>query len=116
MPGKQGLRTLNVVLSTGLHKDAVRDMDMCQHSGLDDCSLCIQGTVTNTPMLLRTRVEVRPGAMIDTDVAVINVQSIGGARYFFSLINEASVQVSASDMKSKVEAAELLKRQFSWIE
>lgn len=42
-------------------KDFVCDTSMRQHSVLVDCSRCIEGTVTNKHMPLKSHVEVRPG-------------------------------------------------------
>lgn len=94
-------------------KDAIQDMDMIQRSAMDDCSTCIQGTMTDTPMPSTTHEEVRPGEVIHTDVAAMNVPSIGGARYFVSFIDEVSGHVKALPMNSKGQASELLKRQVS---
>lgn len=54
--------------------------------------------------------------MIHTDFAVMNGPSIRGARYFVTFINEAYGNVRAFHMKSKSEAAQLLKCEVSWVE
>lgn len=54
--------------------------------------------------------------MIHTDVAVMNVSSIDGARYFATFIDEVSCQVSPFRIKSTCEAPELLKGQVTWVE
>lgn len=90
-------------------KDAVQDMDMCQRFVLDDCFPCIKGTMTNTPMPSRTHVEVRPGAVIHTDVAFMKGPSIAGARYFIISMDKESFHVGAFHMNLKDEAADLLK-------
>lgn len=97
-------------------KDVERDNSRRQRSGLDECSQCIEGAMTDTPMPSRTHVEVRPGAVIRTDVSVMNVPSIGRARYFVTSIDEVSSYVKVFHMKWKGEAAELLKCQFCWVE
>lgn len=96
-------------------KDVVRDMDIRQHSVLDDCSPCIEETMTKTPALLRTHVETIPGEVIDTDVAAMNVQFMGGARYFVTFIDEASGHVRTLHMKAEGKEAELLKCQISCV-
>lgn len=92
----------------------VQDMDMLQLSYLNDCSLCIKGAMKNRPMPLPAHVEVRPGAAIPTDVTVMNVLSIGGAKYFDTFIVEAPCHLRAFHVKWKGEAAELLKLQDCW--
>lgn len=57
-------------------KDIVRDTEMRRPSIMDDCSLCVRGTLVNTLVMSGTHVEVRPEEMINTDAAVINVRSI----------------------------------------
>lgn len=57
-----------------------------------------------------------PGAMIHTTIAVVNVPSIGRARYFATFINEECGHVGAFHMKLEGEETELLKRQANWIE
>lgn len=61
--------------------DVVWDMDMLQSSVLDDCFLGIEWTVTNTNMQSRTRVKYGHGAVVHTDLTVINVPSIKVPRY-----------------------------------
>lgn len=91
------------------YKDVVWDMDMGHRSVLEICFPCINRTMTNTPMPSRARTEVRPGAVIHTDVTFMNVLSIGPARYFVIFIHESSGTVSAFHMKSRGQAAERLK-------
>lgn len=72
--------------------------------------------MTSTSMPLKIHVESRPGAVIHNDVAVMNVPSRDGARYFVTLIDEASGHVRAFLSKPKAEAAELLEGQVCWVE
>lgn len=65
----------------------------------------------NIPTLLRTHVEVKPGAVIHGDLEVMHVSSISGAKYFVTCIDEASGHFRALDMKSEGEAAGMLKLQ-----
>lgn len=92
-------------------KDVVRYMDMRQLAVLDDCSLCIEQAMTNTPIPLKNYVQVRRRAAIHTPVVLLNVLSTIRAGYFVTLIDEASAHVEAFGMKSKGEAAALLERQ-----
>lgn len=96
-------------------KDIVPDMDMSQGSDLDDCSLCSKGTMTNRLMTSRTHVEVRRGAEIHTNVAVMSLPLIGGAKYYTTFINEASGHLRAFHMKAKGEADKLRKREVCWV-
>lgn len=97
-------------------KEVIRDMDMRQLSVLDDCSFCIEKTMNNTPMPSRTYVKARPGAVINNDVAVMNVPSIVGAGYFVTFIDKESGHVKAFHTKSKGETADLLKHHASGLE
>lgn len=63
-------------------------MAMKKHSIHADCSRCIQRTITNTLMNSHTLVETRPGAVLHTVLGEMNVPSIGGVRYFATLIDE----------------------------
>lgn len=92
-------------------KDVVQDRDRRQPSVPDDYSPCMEGSMTNTPMPFRTRVEIRHRAVINNDVAVKNVPSISGAGYFITFIDDASRHKSAIHIKSNGEAADVLKRQ-----
>lgn len=84
---------------------------MGQRSVLDAFSPCLEGTMINTPMPYWSHVKV----VIHTDVAFMNVPSIGGGRYFATFIDEAR-HGREFHMKSEDEAAERLKRQAGWIE
>lgn len=60
--------------------------------------------------------EVRPGAVIQTDVAVMNVLSTCGAIYFAILIYEASGNVRAFQVKFRGETDKLEERPVRWVE
>lgn len=92
-------------------KNGVRDMDMRQHSFLDDCFPGIDGSMTITPMPSKIHVKPSIGAVIHTNVMVMSVPSISGASYFVTLIDKSSRQVRAFHMKFKPKAAALLKCQ-----
>lgn len=64
--------------------------------------------MTNTPMPLRTHVEVGAKAVIHTDVAYMNVLSIGGTRHSIDFIDKVSGHMRTLNMKSKGKAAELV--------
>lgn len=76
------------------YKDAFRDMYMRPRSFLDDFSPFIKRTMTNTPVPLRTHVEVRPGGVLQTDAAVMNVRLIGRKWHYVALMDEAPVHDS----------------------
>lgn len=97
-------------------KDVVRDMDMGRPFALDDRFPCIEGTMTNTPMLSRIQVEARPVMLIQTNIRVTNVPFRGEARPLVTSMDEGTGYVSAFQMKSKSEPAKLLKRQVSCVE
>lgn len=63
----------------------------------------------------RTHVEVIPRVVIHTDIAVVNVLSIGAAWYVVSFTNGASDLVRALLKKLKGKPAELLKCHVSWV-
>lgn len=79
-------------------------------------SICVEGTMLNPAMKLRTTLEMQPGTVLPTDVAEMSVIIFGGARYFLNFIGEASGHVSIFDMKTIGKAAEFLKRQVKWPE
>lgn len=72
--------------------------------------------MTNKPTLSRTHVKIRPGAVIENDVASMNLLSIGGGIYYVTFVDEVYGHVRASHMMSKHEAAELPKRQVNCFE
>lgn len=83
--------------------DVFRDEYRCQRSVLDDCSLCIQKTVTNMAMLWTPYVEVGLEAVISVYVAVMNELSIGRGGYFVTGIDEASDHMRALHMRLKAK-------------
>lgn len=60
--------------------------------------------------------EARPGAVIHTDVSVMYVLSLGGAKYLMTFINEGPGHVRALHMKTEGRASELLRWQATWIQ
>lgn len=68
------------------YKGVVQGMNVRQHSVLRDCSLGIEGTVTNMLVMSRTYVEVRSGTLIHTDVTIMSWWSTSAANYFFLFI------------------------------
>lgn len=97
-------------------KDVVQNVNMRQFSVLNEGSPCKDGTMINKPMPLRTHVEARTGAVIQTNVAVRSVRSICGASYLDTFIDGASGHARDFRMKLNRGAAQLLKRQVCWIE
>lgn len=55
----------------------------------------------NTPGRSRKDLEVRPGVMIGTGVAVMNAPSTSAARYLITFMNEASAHLKSTFIKSK---------------
>lgn len=60
-------------------------------------------------MKSRTSLETRSDVGLHTYVAEMSVVPVGGSRYFVTFIDEVSGHVSAFHMKTKAEAATLLK-------
>lgn len=89
---------------------------MRQLSVLNNCSLGIKGTMTNIPTPLRTFLEVRPGVVIYTDVAAMDMPSISRARNIVTFIHRTSALMKDFHTKSESEAMELLKRQVFCVE
>lgn len=65
--------------------------------------------MTNTHIPSRTHVKNSPGAVIYTDIEVMDRPSIGRARYFVTVIDEVYGHVTAFRMTSRSKAAKLLK-------
>lgn len=96
--------------------NAVFGLDKVDLKPKKSCAPCIEETMPSTAMKSRTTLETRPSAVLHTDVAEISLISVGGSRYFVTLIDEASRHVSAFHKEIKAEAAEVLKRQVKWVE
>lgn len=94
-------------------KEGVQDMGMHQISTIDYCSLCIEGTMMKNSIQSRTFIEATSAAVIRSNITAMNSPLIRRASYFFTLIDEASGHARAFYMKSKGEAAELLKHRAS---
>lgn len=94
-----------------LGRGTIRDMDRTKRSLLADCSPCIQGRMRNKLMKMRNHVEKGPGAVVHTDMTVMNDLPLGRARHLVSFISEAFGYVSSVHIEPKGEAAEILKRQ-----
>lgn len=90
-------------------------MDTTKGLILAECSLCNQGTMKNTPITTRSHVETLHGAVLRTDMALMNNLSLGGATYFVTFIDEALGYVKAFHMKTKGEATKVLKHHVRWI-
>lgn len=72
--------------------------------------------MTNTPMRARTSISKVPGAVIHTNLAEINVRSLGGAKFFVTFIDEATNYFREMHLKRKGDAAYQLKRYVRWSE
>lgn len=97
-------------------KDTLWDMNMHQYSGLDDCPKCMKGTMMNPPIPSRTFVVSRPGAVIHTDVVIMNVPLTREAGVFLASVGEASGHLKFFRMNSTGKAAQLLKRRAGCVE
>lgn len=60
-------------------------------------------------------VEMRPKAVIHTDVTSMIDQSLGRARYSFTLLDESSGYVKALYLKAKGDITELVKCNVYWL-
>lgn len=72
--------------------------------------------MTNTQMKSRRHVEMRSGAVVHTDVAKMNKHQLGGAKKFVMFLDEVTRFIRAVLIKSKDEAAELVKEHVIWME
>ena len=95
---------------------AVRGIDLTEKALEDVCGPCMEGKMTNGPMPLRTELCKVPGEVIHTDVAHINVPSLGGAKYFVTFLDEASGHITARAIKRKNDASTELIKYVAWIE
>lgn len=74
---------------------AVHGLDITDLCSTNSCSPCVEGAMTNKPMGSPTRLETRPGAVLHTDVAEMDISSVGGGKYFITFIVEESGHVNA---------------------
>lgn len=110
------LLQLTILPSSGWQKKCCPGYERNHRPVLDDCSPCIDATMTNTIMPSRTSMEVRPGAVIYIIIIVMIVVLVDTARYFATSINEESGIMNAFDMSSNGQAAQLLKGQVCLVE
>lgn len=97
-----------------VQSNAVHSMDMPIPLASNNCSPSTEGKMTNTTIKYRTILETQPGPVGHTDLAGMNVTSVGGATYFETFIDEPSGHLGAHHMKTKREAADLLERHIRW--
>jgi len=95
---------------------AVRGIDLTEKAQGDVCGPCMEGKMVNPSVLSRTNLSKVPGASIHTDVAHLNVPSLGGAKYFVTFLDEATGHILARPIKRKNEAATELQKYVAWIE
>ena len=76
----------------------------------NECEPCIPGTMVYGPMKPKTYVTDAPGTIVHSDVAAMNVLSLGSAKYFVTFIDEASGPVRVMHLKSKGEAGYHLRK------
>lgn len=89
------MSTTQIVDGMNLHEKPVSDV----------CEPCREGKMTNATMKSRTNLSTTPGASIHTDVAHMNIQSLGGARYFVTFTDEMTGHISTVPIKQKNEAS-----------
>lgn len=92
-----------------------RDMDLSKPRISKHCSVSIQETMINTEMEYHRHVEMRSGSVIYSDVAEMNVRSLGGEKYFVTFIDEITGFVRDVLMKTSVTGAGLLNKHVMWI-
>lgn len=95
---------------------AVLSMKVAKVCSTNNYWAYVEATMKNMPMCSQTSLESRPATVWHTDVAELNVPSVGEAKYFVTFINEVSRYVNTSHIKAKSEAWKLLKRHVRWFE
>lgn len=111
MYGIQYLHTLTVTQFLDGGKGTFRNVDMAKRSTLADISRCILGIVMNTPIKTLSHGDTQLGAVVHTDVVMMNGLSLRCGWYFVTFIDEARVYGKTFHTKTKGEVAELLKHQ-----
>ncbi len=97
-------------------KGLVCGLDLNEKVTFPECETCVEATMTNGPMKSRTLVTSVSGTLIYTDVAEIYVMSLGSAKYFVVLIDEASLHVCAAQLKSEGDTAANFEKYVKWME
>lgn len=69
-------------------KNTVRHMEMKRRSVLNGCPFCVEGTMSDTPVSSKPHAKIRSGAVIQTDVAEMDVLLLAGARYLIKLVDD----------------------------
>ncbi len=98
------------------YKDLVHGLDLNKKVKLPECGPCVEAKITNGPMKSSTIVKSVSGTEIHTDVAEMNVMSLGSTKYFVFFIEEASGLVYAADLEPKDDAASQLVKYVKWVE
>lgn len=89
--------------------NAVRGMYLTIQLDTSNCSSYVEGTMRNTRIKSRKILENRPGAVVPTDVAELDVTSVGGARYSVMFSDEPSGNRVACHMKTNRKNSQIVK-------
>ena len=87
-----------------------------EHAPILDCEACIQAKQTRAPFQQKTGEDKQtiPGTLTHSDVwGPIDVESIGGSKYFITFIDDCTRRCTVEFMKHKSEAPEKLKQYVS---
>lgn len=107
--GKDALRKL-------VTTNAMRGLSHEEQEKDRNFSPCVEGNMPDTRKLSRSNPCNTPEAVIYTDVCSINIQSLGGSKYFINFVDDASGYQRAELIKKKSEAASCLLHLEKWIE
>ena len=97
-------------------KNMVRGLSLQVKKYGKECEACISGTMTNGPMKSKSYVTDVPGTIVHSDVAEMNLMSLGSAKYFVTFVDEASGHVRVMHLKSKGDAGYHLRKYVKWVE
>lgn len=88
----------------------VHGMEMAEGLNMNMVSPFVQGAMMNKPKRWRATLETRLCAVVHTYIAEMNVPSISAAEYFVTFIDESFGHDRLCHMKTREEAADLLKQ------
>lgn len=97
-------------------RNAVSGIDITIRPAKNNYFPSIEGTMTNKPRNPRTVLKACRGAVGRTDVAEMNVTSVGRSKHIVKSIDEAFGQLGACHIKTKGKTDELLKQHIRCIE
>ena len=89
-----------------MRKDAAVGLDVGDTSADFECSSCTEGRMTRLPCPERTNRTTKPGERLSADLADGKSLSLGGARYFMLIKDEATAFRAVYFLKTKDEAAD----------